>query len=224
MPAPFFYAAATGRRAKAAAAFQEIEMSLNHSCPNRRHPLSERGSDLYSTPSVATEALLGVEQLPNRLWEPAAGRGNIVRILRAHGHMVFASDFIDYGSPAQSVGCDFLLKKQLLHDCGAIVTNPPFKLAEQFIAHALELAPAMIVMLLRLAFLESERRRDILENCGLARVHVFHKRLPMMHRDNWAGSKASSAMSFAWFILATQLSRTNNNRLDLNKGRNHSHG
>jgi hypothetical protein len=58
----------------------------------------------------------------------------------------------------------------------------------------------MVVMLLRLAFLESERRCHILENRGLARVHCFRKRLPMMHRDGWEGRKANSGMAFAWFV------------------------
>jgi len=31
-------------------------------------------------------------------------------------------------------------------------------------------------------------------------VHVFRKRLPRMHRDGWEGRKASSGMSFAWFV------------------------
>jgi hypothetical protein len=70
---------------------------------------------------------------------------------------------------------------------------------EQFVARALELSPR-VIMLLRLAFLESDRRRHILENRGLARVHVFHKRLPMMHRDGWEDRKANSGMAFAWFV------------------------
>jgi hypothetical protein len=53
---------------------------------------------------------------------------------------------------------------------------------------------------LRLAFLESERRCGILEGRGLARVHVFRKRLPMMHRLGWEGRKANSGMAFAWFV------------------------
>jgi hypothetical protein len=82
---------------------------------------------------------------------------------------------------------------------GAIVTNPPYKQANQFVAHALTLCPR-VIMLLRLAFLESGRRSPILENCGLARVHVFRKRLPMMHRHGWQGPRASSSIAFAWFV------------------------
>jgi hypothetical protein len=72
-------------------------------------------------------------------------------------------------------------------------------LANEFAAHALELCPN-VVMLLRLAFLESERRSPILDGAGLRRVFVFRKRLPMMHRDGWEGRKASSGLAFAWFV------------------------
>ena len=82
----------------------------------------------------------------------------------------------------------------------AIITNPPFKLADQFVAHALDLAPR-VCMLLRLAFLESERRTPILESGHLARIHAFRDRLPMMHRAGWQGPRASSSIPFAWFVF-----------------------
>ena len=56
---------------------------LDHSCQVQRHALSERKDDLYETPVVAVEALLRVETLPHRLWDPACGPGNIVDVLRA---------------------------------------------------------------------------------------------------------------------------------------------
>jgi hypothetical protein len=175
---------------------------LDHSCQVQRHPLAERGHDLYSTPSVAVEALLRVESLPRRIWEPACGRGAIVNVLRAHGHEVVASDLVNYGvpiTPPGYYGVDFLKESRAPEGTEAIVTNPPFRLAERFVAHATEICP-LVIMLLRLAFLESERRTGILEGRGLARVHVFRKRLPMMHRDGWEGRKANSGMAFAWFV------------------------
>jgi hypothetical protein len=92
-----------------------------------------------------------------------------------------------------------LLEHKLPKSCECILTNPPFSLAEEFVEHALELCPH-VIMLLRLAFLESERRSPILDTGTLARIHVFRQRLPMMHRDGWTGPKASSAMAFAWFV------------------------
>jgi hypothetical protein len=167
---------------------------------NKRAPLADRKDDLYETPAVAVEALLRAENVPDCVWEPACGPGAIVRVLRGAGCTVYATDLVDYASPDQDEsGWDFLLERQMPIGAQAIVTNPPFKNAEAFVAKALELSP-LVIMLLRLAFLESERRRGILDNGKLARVHVFRKRLPMMHRAEWEGRKANSGMAFGWFV------------------------
>lgn len=176
-----------------------IGVMLDHSCQVQRHKLSDRGDDLYETPDVAVHALLRVEELPELIWEPACGPGRIARVLRDAGHLVLATDLVDYGCPDSAARRDFLTYTDSSPNIGAIVTNPPYKLAEQFVAKAIELCP-LVIMLLRLAFLESERRRSILDNGTLARVHVFRKRLPMMHRDGWEGRKANSGMAFAWFV------------------------
>jgi hypothetical protein len=75
--------------------------------------------------------------------------------------------------------------------------SAPYKLAEQFAMHALTLVPD-VYLLLRLAFLESVGRTELLEHSGLRRVLVFRRRLPRMHRQNWDGPKAPSSMAFAW--------------------------
>jgi hypothetical protein len=142
--------------------------------------------------------LLRVEKIPHRIWEPACGPGNIVKVLRAAGHEVLASDLVDYGDSTHFYRRDFLLEP-LPRGCEAVVTNPPFKLVEEFVAHAIEICP-LVIMLLRWAFYESDRRSDILEGCGLARIHCFRKRLPMMHRAGWDVRKANSGMAFAWFV------------------------
>ena len=175
---------------------------VSHRSVRQRHALGERRNDSYSTPAAAVEALLRVEELPRRVWEPACGRGAIVNVLRAHGHEVVATDLVNYGvpiTPPAYYSVDFLLEHRAPEGTQAIVANPPYKLADQFVAHALELSP-IVIMLLRLAFLESERRTEVLEHRGLARVHVFRKRLPMMHRDGWNGPRAPSAIPFAWFV------------------------
>jgi hypothetical protein len=192
------YGLPVGEKAPTLPATKSSKGSRNHATQSGSHTLKERGLDLYETPPCATEALLRVEQLPRGLWEPAAGRGAIVNVLSAHGHSVVASDIVDYGFPLDFVA-DFLTTRQAPDDVELIVTNPPFQIVNAFVAHALDLCPR-VVMLARLAFLESERRTSILEKRGLARVHVFRNRLPMMHRDGWTGPRASGAMAFAWFV------------------------
>jgi hypothetical protein len=174
-----------------------MSSDLAHSTQSDRHPLRERGFDLYETPACATNALADVERLPHWLWEPASGRGAIVNVLRDRGHVVIATDIRDYGFALHSVA-DFLTQTRAPDGCDAIITNPPYQIATEFTRHALDLVPR-VYLLLRLAFLESTRRSDVLERRGLARVHIFHKRLPMMHRDGWQGRRASSAIPFAWF-------------------------
>lgn len=156
--------------------------------------------DLYETPPEAVHALLGVEAVSMIVWEPACGPGKIVDVLRSTGRVVHASDIHDHGCPGQAV-LDFFeaTSADVPSGVGAIITNPPFMLIEAFIAKALVLAPTVVV-LARLALLESDKRSDLLERQGLRRVHVFRKRLPMMHRHGWEGKKGNSGMAFAWFV------------------------
>jgi hypothetical protein len=171
---------------------------LDKSAQAGQHSYKERQNDCYETPACAVEALLRIESIPRRVWEPACGPGSIVRVLKTHGHEVFATDIVDYswGHVVEDF-LDHILPRH--DDWPVIVTNPPYQLAERFVRQALLFSP-LVIMLLRLAFLESIRRTDILEKSGLARIHVFRNRLPMMHRKNWDGPKASSAMPFAWFV------------------------
>jgi hypothetical protein len=171
---------------------------LNHRAGSGQHSYEARQVDLYETPPCAVEALLKVEKLPKKIWEPACGPGAIVKVLRSRGHEVIGSDLLRYEDPTYFYGRDFLTEK-LPQGCEMILSNPPFQLAEAFVRHAIKICPR-VIFLLRLAFLESERRTDILENAGLARIYVFRNRLPMAHRAGWTGPKASSAMAFAWFF------------------------
>jgi hypothetical protein len=174
--------------------------ACNHAANPGRHSLSARRADLYETPAGAVHALLGVEQLPQSIWEPACGPGAIVKVLREAGHCVVASDLNDWNCPVSERGIDFLMETRPPSGVECIVTNPPYRLAEDFVAHALDLVPR-VVMLLRSAFYESERRTPILEKAGpLARIHQFRGRLPMMHRHGLAGRRASSSITFSWFV------------------------
>ena len=173
----------------------------------QRAPLADRADDLYETPAVAVEALLRVEPLPHHLWEPAAGRGAIVNVLRAAGHAVLASDLVDYGEPTHFARRDFLMER-LPDEVEAIITNPPFKLVNEFVAHALDLCPCAI-MLLRYAFYEAgtgkqrthRLRKRVLDEIPPAQIYVFRDRLPMMHRDGWTGAKLKQAnTAYAWFV------------------------
>lgn len=177
-----------------------MSVSLQTGSGTVRAPLAIRGDDLYETPPVAVQALLKVEPVPMTVWEPACGPGSIVRELRASGRAVIATDLVAYGCDDSAARQDFLMERSAPSGVPAIVTNPPFKLAEEFAAHANTLVPE-VYMLLRLAFLEGLRWNDRGLADGLARVWIFAPRLPFMHRHNYEGPKNSnSGMPFAWFV------------------------
>jgi hypothetical protein len=186
-------------------------MTLDPAANAGRHALKERKNDLYETPECATKALLKYADrwIPLNVWEPACGKGAISRVLQQHNRNVWSTDLVDYGYVDAQSGIDFLMEQptktidsvteQEREKNWCILTNPPFKLADDFVRHALTLCPT-VIMLLRLAFLEGTRRSDILDGGKLASVYVFRNRLPMMHRDGWEGERSTSATAFAWYV------------------------
>ena len=152
--------------------------------------------DFYPTPPRATEALLSVEKFDGPIWEPACGDGAISRVLTQAGCWVHSTDLVyrNFGFG----GIDFLLDHQTIYD--NIVTNPPFKLAEEFAAHALKRSRKKVVMLARLAWLEGKARRRFFENSPLARVWVFSSRLVIARAGETWRSKQGGMIAFAWYV------------------------
>jgi hypothetical protein len=160
---------------------------------------AERGLEFYRTPIEATRALIAIEgsRLPSDIWEPACGDGAIADPLRAAGHYVYATDIAarGYGSKHDFLltGCDPTI--------GAVVTNPPFSLAQEFVNKAFSFPSVhYCALLLRLSFLESQKRKGWFQANPPARIHVSSRRLPMMHRDGWDGPKSTSTLAHAWFV------------------------
>jgi len=151
--------------------------------------------DFYPTPPNATEALLSVERFEGSIWECACGNGAISKVLEAHGHKVLSTDLVNRGYGETPI--DFLTVPPM-RSVANVVTNPPYSLAEDFVRTALSVTTAKVAMLLKLAFLEGEKRRRMFESTPLARVHVFSRRLTMMR--NGAPKRSSGMIAFAWFV------------------------
>jgi hypothetical protein len=200
----------------------------------------ERGRNFYETPAEATHALLVLERFEDDIWEPACGKGAISRVLEAAGYDVHLSDIEDRGTIGQhgviqSV-VDFIQTKRTAADDGVIqmdfegrpdiVTNPPYGAdLNAFVAHALrQHRPRKMAMLLNLNFVcgfDDPDRNFVMDEMRPARIHVFTRRLPMMHRDGWTGPEASSRMNTAWFVWEQPHERSGRetviNRIDWQK-------
>lgn len=182
-----------------------LKGAAGHAVGTKTATKAERGDDLYETPIEAMRTLLALESFSGTVLEPSVGKGAILRPLEDAGYDVLISDVVDRGittchGELQGVG-DFLDLGGLGND---IVTNPPYGIANAYAAHALrEHQPDKMALLLNLNFLagfDDPDRRYVMDEHPPSRIYVFTRRLPMMHRDGWAGKEASSQMNTAWFV------------------------
>lgn len=117
--------------------------------------------DYYGTAPRAVQALLEVETFAHRVWEPTSGHGNIADTLKLYGHEVTSTDIKDYGR--QDYKQDFLLAERMPKEGPMdILMNPPYKLAKEFVRHAIDLLEPKSKMgaLLRIQFLEGKARYE----------------------------------------------------------------
>lgn len=157
--------------------------------------MTRQKDDWYPTPHTAIKSLLDVEVFDPVIWEPAAGDGAISKVLELACYEVISQDLNDYGyCPA---GYDFLMATEREADC--LVTNPPYKLAQQFIEHAIGLGVKKHAWLLRLSFLEGRGRfLELFDHYPPSRIHVFSKRLTI-----WRGGEkpaGTGTTAYAWFV------------------------
>lgn len=135
-----------------AAVFKTLGAS-NHTDADRQR------EDYYATEPKATEWLCKLERFEGRILEPSCGEGHMSRVLEAAGYEVVSRDLVDrgYGEVA-----DFLAIDNLEWD-GNIVTNPPYKYAQEFVEKALSIIPEgkKVAMFLKLTFLEGKARRSL---------------------------------------------------------------
>ena len=171
--------------------FQSIVGCLGAS----NHSLGERETnDFYATDPIAAEWLIKLEKLDKNIWECACGQGHLAKVFEAHGFNVKATDLIDRGYGQG--GVDFLGSREKFD--GDIITNPPYKYAEDFIQHALTLIPdgKRVYMFLKVQFLEGKGRKSLFQFYPPRFVYVSSSRIPCGKNGNFE----SSMVAYAWFV------------------------
>lgn len=155
-------------------------------------------NDYYATEPSAVEKLLEVEAFNERIWECAVGGGHIANVLTAHGYKVKASDIIDRGYPNTKI-IDFLEYNGKVK--ADIITNPPYKYAQQFVEKTMEILEdgCKCAMLLKVTFLESKRRKNMFEKYPPKVVYVFSERTnPALNGE--FDKYNSGAVAYAWYV------------------------
>ena len=182
--------------------------------------------DDFPTPPWASRALIEhviAPGLNSRLdeqtvWEPACNRGFMARPLTEYFGRVHASDIHDYGWAGQEAVEDFLWPGTgPVAAADWVITNPPFRLAEQFIQKSFLQARVGAAMFARTSFVEGEGRYRRLFNLTpptmvahfVERVVVVKGRIldpdvkiPVLNgaTGKTVLKKPSSATSYSWLV------------------------
>lgn len=153
-------------------------------------------ADFYQTPYALTRRLLEVEKFEGRILEPSCGAGAITAILKEAGY----KDITAYDLMLD--GKDFLAETRKFD---AIVTNPPFSLAKEFILKACEVAPRF-AFLLPLSYLQGQARYNEIWSASeiLEKIYIF-TRYPLLSAQIRPDGKYETAMmAYAWYIFDTR--------------------
>ena len=120
----------------------------------------------------------------------------MARPLREYFGSVEASDAHDHGFGAAQ---DFLAYPGSGRSHDWVITNPPFRLAEQFVDRALSIARVGVAILARTVFLESVGRyQRIFSRRPPSTFAQFSERVPMV--KGRLDRTASTATGYAWFV------------------------
>ncbi|WP_144509863.1 hypothetical protein [Bacillus sp. FJAT-22090] len=152
-------------------------------------------NDFYATPSHAVLSLLEKESFTGNVWECACGDGAISKVLKENGFEVYSTDKIDRGYGEGTL--DFISDHNIKAE--NIITNPPYNQALEFVEKGLESSSGKVALLLKLNFLEGQKRKVFFEKYPPKNVYVFSKRLTFYEPDSDKKGK-SGVLAFAWFV------------------------
>lgn len=170
--------------------------------------------DFYPTPATAIQSFLEADKdnwINNELYtvlEPCAGDGNIINELRKkYNNICIVGNEIDssHDNQLNKSGANLIFHEDFLQErllsyvqFDVIMTNPPFSLAQEFITKCLEdYKPRRTIMLLRLNFLASQKRKEFWQKYPPSRIYVLSK------RPSFTGNGTDS-QDYAWFVWDNQ--------------------
>jgi hypothetical protein len=165
----------------------------------RKSGYERKARDVYETPAWVTEALVATVKLRGPIWEPAAGGGKIVNVIRKAGFEVLASDIAGSTPNAPAMG-DFLSAyASPMKSLGAVVTNPPYGLAQEFVETALAITKpfkGQVAMLLRIDWDSASTRGHL-----FGRSLAWSCKVVLTKRIVWfEDTGGSPSYNHAWYV------------------------
>lgn len=157
-------------------------------------------NDFYATEPKAIIELLKYEKFNKDIWECACGQKHIANVLKDNDYNVRCSDLIERIKGIEIK--DFLADTNTELWKGDIITNPPYKYAQQFIEKALDIIPEgnKVAMFLKIQFLEGKKRKLLFQKYPPKVLYVSSSRLNCAKNGDFETYKNNSAIAYGWFI------------------------
>ena len=169
----------------------------NHSDKEREQ------NDFYATdPNTLSIFLKALERdnitLHQDIWECACGQGHLSKVLIGRGYNVLSTDKVDRGYGKVQDFLEILPFKEYNYE---IITNPPYKYAQEFVEQSLRLVSEdrYVIMLLKIQFLEGKERRKLFNKYPPKYVYVNSARQTCYINGDMS-KKMSSASCYCWFM------------------------
>lgn len=166
------------------------------SSPNTKRVKSLSYCDLYNTPKEALDKLMDFADLNkySRILEPCAGKGVISEYLKGFGYSIETNEAFDHGYQTNYKE-DFLkFNEDFQYDF--IVSNPPYKIAKEFVLKGFKVAKEQY-QLLRVSFLEGKSRYEDLFSLGhLKGIYLFTSRISCS--EGVDELPTANAVCYAW--------------------------
>lgn len=159
-------------------------------------------NDFYATHPSAVKLFLQRAKetnlkLNNSVWECACGQGHISEVLKEYGYDVYSTDLINRG---YGTCCDFI-NNDYTEWQGDILTNPPYKLAEEFLQKGMNLLQDgnKLIMFLKVQFLESKGRKELFDKYPPKYVYVHSERQQCSKNADFEQYKCTT-LCFCWYV------------------------
>jgi hypothetical protein len=159
--------------------------------------------DFYATHPSALKLFLdkiGQDdfQIQGAIWECACGQGHLSEELKRSGYYVKSTDLIDRGYGDVSI--DFLKHNTKVWNT-SILTNPPFKLAEQFVENGLDVIQEgyNLLLFLKIQFLESKKRKLLFKKYPPKYVYCYSSR-QLCAKDGEFEKYTATTQFYAWYV------------------------
>lgn len=157
------------------------------------HDYQRNDSDYYVEPRWCIRSLIEKVNFNGSIHDPACGGGTIPKEFIEKGFLASGADKKDRG---YGITIDFFKDTNVYEN---IVSNPPYRLSEEFIKKGLRSANERVAILARIAFLNGQRRFKLYTERPPEKVVILSRR-PSMPPGGMNIIPQGGKTDFCWIV------------------------